>query len=160
MLDFQLGDWRRVVFVLRLRPPQDQPGGPARGQGAVRRCCHDRQKITWSPLPGCQSLGVAQTLRIAGDRGITPGIAPLLELAKQSQGVTTTCVPALEEIGGVGRKQTAAAVRTTLARRQGRRPEVAKHRILANPQLLGNSPSGPPLLVEGPDLLMERQPPC
>ena len=29
MLGFQLGDLRRVVFVLRLRPPQDQPGRSA-----------------------------------------------------------------------------------------------------------------------------------
>ena len=78
-------------------------------------------------------MRVTQTLRIAGDRGIAPGIAPLLELAKQSQGVTTTCVPPLEEIGGVGGEQTAAAVRTTLTHRQGLRPEITKHGILANP---------------------------
>jgi hypothetical protein len=31
--------------------------------------------------------------------------------------------------------------------------------MLANPQRLGNGPSRPSLAVEGPALLMERQPP-
>ena len=56
-------------------------------------------------------------------------------------------------------RETAAAVRTALTRGPGLRPEVAKHGILADPELLSNGPSGPPLLVEGPDLLMEHQPP-
>ena len=49
-------------------------------------------------------------------------------------------------------------ISATLALRQRRRAAVAIDGILANPQLLGNGPAGPSLLVEGPDLLMERQP--
>jgi hypothetical protein len=42
--------------------------------------------------------------------------------------------------------------------RQGLCAEVAKHGVLAKPQLLGNGLPRPPLMVAGPDLLMERQP--
>ena len=56
-------------FLLRgralLRPSQDEPGGPARGQGAVRRRGHERQGVARSPLPGCLPVRVAQTLRVA-----------------------------------------------------------------------------------------------
>ena len=131
--------WRAL-----LRPSQDQPGRPARGQGAVQRCGHDRQGMTSSPLLGCHLLGVAQTLRIARHGGIAPGISPLLELAEEPQGVTAAGVPTVEETSGVGRENTAAAVRTALAFGQGLRPKVAKHGILANPQLLGNGSSGHP----------------
>jgi hypothetical protein len=63
------------------------------------------------------------------------------------------------KIGCVEREETAAAVRAALACRPRCRAQVAKHRILATLQLLGNGPPVPPLLVDGPDLLMERQPP-
>jgi hypothetical protein len=59
----------------------------------------------------------------------------------------------------IGREDAAAAIRTALALRQRCHAEVPKHGILANPQVLGNGPPRLPLLVEGPDLLMERQPP-
>src|SRR5882724_2024012 len=142
-----------------LRPSQDEPGRPARGQGAVRRRSYERQGVASSPRPRCLPLRLAQTLGVAGDRGITAGVAQWLDLPEEPQRVTTTRVPALEEIGYVGREETAAAVCTALTRGQGLRSEVTKHGILANPQLLGNGPAGPPLLMEGPDLLMKRQPP-
>jgi hypothetical protein len=125
----------------------------------VRRRGYERQGVAAAPLPRCLPLCLAQTLGVAGDRGITAGVALWLDLPEEPQSITTTRVPALEEIGGVGREETAAAVRTALTRGQGFRPEVAKHGILANPLRLGNGPPGPPLLVEGPDLLMKRQPP-
>jgi hypothetical protein len=58
-----------------------------------------------------------------------------VELVEESQGVTAAGVPTVEEIGCVGGEKTAAAVCTTLALGQGFGPGVAKHRILANPQL-------------------------
>jgi hypothetical protein len=58
----------------------------------------------------------------------------------------------------IGCEETAAAIYTALALRQCRRAEVAIDGILANPQLLGHGPPGPPLLVKAPDPLMERPP--
>jgi hypothetical protein len=125
----------------------------------VRRRGYERQGVAAAPRPRCLPLCLAQTLGVAGDRGITVGVALWVDLPEEPQRITTTRVPALEEIGGVGREATAAAVRTALTRGQGLRPEGAKHGMLANPQRLGHGPPGPPLLVEGPDLLMKRQPP-
>src|SRR5882724_1878078 len=123
-----------------LRPSQDEPGRPARGQGAVRRRGYERQGVAASPRPRCLPLRLAQTLGLAGDRGITAGVALWLDLPEEPQRITTTRVPALEEIGGVGREATAAAVRTALTRGQGLRPEGAKHGMLANTMV----PSGRP----------------
>jgi hypothetical protein len=83
-----------------------------------------------------------------------------LKLPEAWQGIPVTCVPAFEEIRVIGSENTATAISAALALRQRRHAEVAIDGILANPQVLGNGPPGPPLLVEAPDLLMERQPLC
>jgi len=82
-----------------------------------------------------------------------------LELAEEAQGLPAPRLPTFEESGGVGREETAAAVRAALALGHGLHPEGAKDGMLANPQRLGHGPARPPLLVEGPDLLRERPPP-
>ena len=133
MLSRELREQMLLRWHALLRSSQDQPGRLARGHGAVWRRGHDRQGMTSSPLLGCPFLGVAQTLRIARHGGIAPGISPLLELAEEPQDVTAAGVPTVEEIRGVGRENTVAAVRTALALGQGLRPKVAKHGILANP---------------------------
>ncbi len=67
MLGLQLGDLRRVVCVLRLRPPPDQPGGPARGQGAGRQCGHIREgHTTPQAQEGGATDGEAQATASAG----------------------------------------------------------------------------------------------
>jgi hypothetical protein len=159
ILGYELCQEVLLLWRALLRPSQHQPRRPVRGQGAVPGLRHHWQGLAASPLPGRPPLRVAQTLRIARHGGIAPRIALLLELSEEPQGIAATRVPAFEEIGCVGREETAAAVRAALAFRQRCRAQVAKHRILANLQLLGNGPPGPPLMMEGPDLLMERQPP-
>jgi hypothetical protein len=99
-------------------------------------------------------LGIARHGRVA------PSIPTLLQLPEEPQGITVPGVPAFEEIGVIGRENTAAAISTALALRQRLRAEVAIDGILANPQLLGDGPPGPPLLVQAPDPLVERPPLC
>ncbi len=159
MLSFQLGEWGGLVIILPLWSPQRQPGRSPCGELALRRLRHNRQDLPRrAVLPGL-ALRLAQTLRIAGHGRGAPSIPPPLELPEESQGVTVTRVPAFQEIRFIGGEETAAAISAALALRHRRRAEVAIDGILANPQLLGHGPPGPPLLVEAPELLMERQPP-
>jgi hypothetical protein len=81
-----------------------------------------------------------------------------LELPIEVQGVTVSRVPAFQAIRVRGGEETAAASRAALALRQRRRVEGAIDGMLAHPQLLGKGPPRPPLLGQGPDLLMERRP--
>jgi hypothetical protein len=159
ILGDELGQEVLLLWRARLRPSQHQPRRPVRGQGAVPGLCHHWQEVAASPLPGCPPLRVAQTLRLARHGGRAPRIARLLERSEEPHGIAATRVPAFEEIGCGGREQTAAAVRAALAFRPRGRAQVAKHRMPANLQLLGNGPPGPPLMVEGPALLRARQPP-
>jgi hypothetical protein len=108
-------------------------------------------------LPG-RALRLAQTLRIAGHGRGAPRLPAPLQLPEESHGVTVPRVPACQEIRGLGREETAAAIRAALARRQRRRAEGAIDGMLANPQRLGHGPPGPPRLVDAPDLLMARPP--
>ena len=108
-------------------------------------------------LPGL-ALRLAQTLRLTGHGRVAPSIPTALKLPEEAQGVTVPRVPAFEEIRVRGREDTATALRAALALRPCRHAEVAIDGILANPQVLGHGPPGPPLLVEAPDLLMERPP--
>ena len=98
-----------------------------------------------------QALGIARHGRVA-PRSPTP-----LARSEEAHGVPVPRVPALREIRVIRRQDTAATIGSALTLGQGVHPEVPKHRILANPQLLGNGLCRPPLLVQGPDLLMERQ---
>jgi hypothetical protein len=76
---------------------------------------HKRQGVTWSPLSWCLALRLAHALGVAGDGDITAAVAMLLELSEESQGVAAPRIPAFEEIGCIGREETAAAVTARLA---------------------------------------------
>jgi hypothetical protein len=78
---------RQEVLLLGralLRPSQDEPSGPARGQGAVRRRGHTRQGVAWSPLSRCLALRLAHALGVAGNGDITAGVTTLLERSEAS----------------------------------------------------------------------------
>ncbi len=109
-------------------------------------------------VAGMSTLGRGADAAPRGRPWPSSGITPLLALAKPSPGVTTTGVPAVEEREGGGREERAAAVRPTLTRGAGLRPEITHHGMLANPQRRGHGPPRPPLTVVGPDLRPARQP--
>jgi hypothetical protein len=159
LLGDELGQEVLLRWRARLRPSQHQPRRPVRGQGAVPGRCHHWQEVAASPLPGCPPVRVAQTLRLARHGGRAPRIARLLERSEAPHGIAATRVPAFEASGCGGREQTAAAGRAALACRPRGRAQVATHRLPATLQRLGHGPPGPPLMVEGPDLLRARQPP-
>ena len=108
-------------------------------------------------LPGL-ALRLAQTLRITGPGRVAPSLPTALKLPEEAPGVTVPRVPAFEARRVIGREETATAICAALALRPCRHAEVAIDGSLANPQVLGHGPPGPPLLVEAPDLLMERPP--
>ena len=76
----------------------------------------------------------------------------------EAHGITVTCIPACEEIRGIGREETAAVISTALARRPRLRAEVTIDGLLAHAQRLGDGPPGPPRLVHAPALCVEGQP--
>jgi hypothetical protein len=112
----------------------------------------------WWPLSRCLALRLAQTLGVAGHGDITASVATRLELSEESQDVAAPRVPAFEEIGGIGREETAAAVTARLALGKSGGPQRAKHRILADAEPCRDRMPRPSLAVQGPDLLIERQP--
>jgi hypothetical protein len=138
---------QQLVFLwcTPLRPSREQPGRPTCREVAVRRLHHDRQRLPRPPAPRGLTLRLAHALGVAGNRGITVRIVMLLELSEEAQGVAAAGIPARQDIGVVRGQGTVATISTALA--QGRRTQVAKHRILANSQLSGNGPSGPSLVM-------------
>jgi len=158
MLGLQLDELSGLVLIQPLWSPQDQPGRPTGGEVAGCRLGHGRQGLPRPPRPRGLTLRLAQALGIARHGRVAPSIPTPLELSEEAHGVPVPRVPACQEIRVIGREAAAAAIGSALARGQGLYPEVPKHGILANPQRLGNGPCRPPLLVEGPDLLMQRPP--
>ena len=122
-------------------------------QGRQRTLRRPRQpgvQLCWLPL--------AHALGIAGNGDIPAGVTTLLELSEVSQGVAALRVPAFKEIGGRGREETAAAVTAQLALGNRGGPQRAKHRILGDSELCRDRMPWPSLAVQGPNLLIERQP--
>src|SRR5918999_5995747 len=158
MPGLQLGELAGLILIQPLWPPQDQPSRPTGGEVAGGRLGHGRQGLPRPPLPRGLALRLAQALGIARHGRVAPRIPTPLELSEESHGVPVPRVPACQEIRVIGREEAAAAIGSALTLGQGLHPEVPKHSILANPQLLGNGPCRPPLLVESPELLMERPP--
>jgi hypothetical protein len=161
MLSCQLGELGGLVIILppaalvAAAPARSPDGRSAGGAKAPRRPAVPPRR----PVLAGLALGLAQTLRIARHGRVAPSIPMLLELPEESYGVTVTRIPAVQEIRFIGREDAAAAISAALALRQRCHAKVPKHGILANPQLLGHGPPRPPLMVAGPDVLMECQPP-
>jgi len=155
----QLGELGGLVIILPLWSPQDQPGRSTGGQLAVRRRCDDRQCLARRPVVAGLAWRLAHALGLTRHGRVAPSIPTLLDLPEELSGVTVPRIPAVQEIRVRGREDAAAASGAALALRQRGDTKIPKHGILANPQVLGHGPPRPPLLVEGPDLLMECQPP-
>lgn len=103
-------------------------------------------------------MGLTQTAGIGGHEGIAAGIAAWFEIPKQLCGGAAACIPALEERGFVGIQQAAAAVTPPLAPHKGGGLEIPLHGARTDPHVLGNREHGPPLVVQGPDLLIHTLP--
>ena len=103
-------------------------------------------------------MRLAQALDIARHGRVAPSIPSQLQLSEEAHGGLMPRIPTFQEVCVIRCQDTTAAIDSALTLGQGLHLEVPKHRIFANPQLLSNSPCQPPLLVEGPALLMERPP--
>jgi hypothetical protein len=67
-----------------------------RGELAVLRLCDEGQRLPRRSLPGSETLGLTETLRVAGHRGIAPPVALPLEDVKHLQGIAAAPVPVLQ----------------------------------------------------------------
>src|SRR5262245_2264374 len=149
-----------LVSLPPLWPPQHQPGRATGREVVGCRLRHHWPGLPPLPLLRCLALRLVQTLGIAGHGRVTPRIPTRLKLPEALQGITVTGMPAFSERRVRGGAETAAAISAALALRQRLRAEVTIDGVLAHPQLLGDGPPGPPLLVQAPELLVERQPRC
>ena len=115
--------------------------------------CHEIVRIPsyWSNIFSTQ---IFQELLIA------PRVAPLPELAKQPHGSVAAGIPALKEIGFRGVEHTVPVVAAAFASPKGGGPEVTLYRTQTQPDLLRNGRGRPALVVQSPDLLMQRLPAC
>src|SRR5262249_17452720 len=103
-----------------------------------------------------QALGLSQPAGIGRDHAIAARIAPLAEVAKQAHRVVAPGIPALQEIRLIEVEATVAEVTATFASRKRGGLEIALHRAQPQPDLLRNGRGGPALVVQGPDLRMQR----
>src|SRR5205085_7409323 len=129
-----------------------------RRQGLAWRLGHGRQGRVWAAVPGGQALGLPQTAGIGRDHPIAPRIATLTEVAKQPHGGVAPRIPALEEIRLIWVEDTVPAVAPPFAPCKRGAPEIALHGAQTQPDVLGNGRGGPALVVQGPDLRMQRLP--
>jgi len=158
LLSPHVGELLRLgVGTLRLAS-QYQPGGAAWRQRLAQRLGHGRQRLAWAAVPGGQALGLSQTACIGCDDTIATHIATLAEVTKQPHGIVAPCIPALEEIRLIRVEATVPAVATPFAPRKRGPLEIALDGAQTQPDLLGNGRSGPALVVQGPDLRMQRLP--
>jgi hypothetical protein len=158
MLCGQLGELLGLVCCALLPASEHQPGRPARCQGLVWRLGPDRQRLPRAALSGSQALGLMQTAGIGGDEAIAPGVATPLEVAKQPHRGVAASVPTLQHRGFVWAQETVAVVTPRLASREGGRPEIPLDGARTHPDPPRNRGDGPPLAVQGPDLLIRRLP--
>ena len=158
MLRAQLSELLRFRLVALLCPPYDQPGRPACRQQRVMWLGHHWEGRRRRPMSRYLALRLAQALRVAGDGRIASRIATLLERAIEAQGITAARVPPFQDIGFIRIEDTAASIAPARALGQGCRPQIAKHRTLANAQMGGNAIARPPLLPQRPHLLMACDP--
>jgi hypothetical protein len=119
---------------------------------------HDGECRPTPLLPRRLTLCLAQALCVTGDGGIAPGIATLLQLAIQAQGIVTAGIPPFQEIGFVGIEDTVATVTAARALRQGGGAEIAKYRTPPDAQMGGNGMARPAVLPQRPPLLMALNP--
>lgn len=83
MLALEVREELSVGIRTVLRPFQHQPGGPACGQRRSLQLDDAWERLARAPLAWPSSLGLAQTLHVAGHRGIAPGTAAALEVPKE-----------------------------------------------------------------------------
>ena len=145
------------VGALRLAS-QHQPGGSAWGQRLAEGLRHRWQGLARATVPRGQALGLPQPAGIGGDYPIAPRIATLAEVAKQPHGGVAPRIPALEEIRLIGVEATVPAIATPFAPRKRGAPEVALDGAQTQPDVLGNGRGGPALVVQSPDLRIQRLP--
>jgi hypothetical protein len=150
MLRAQLG----VILSALPRLPHHQPSRLTSGEGPVVGFGHAGEGQPTPPWP----RRLAQALGVAGDGGVAPRIAALLELPREAPGVVTAGVPPVQEIGVIGGEDTVAAVTASPALRQGGSAQIAKHRRLADAEVGRNGVPRPPLVVQRPHLLMAVDP--
>src|SRR5262245_35779524 len=107
-----------------------------------------------------QALRLTQTAGIGRHHAIASAIAALTDLAKEPHGGIAAGIPALEQIRFIGVEQTGPRVAAALASRKRGGPEIALHRPETQPHVLGNGRARPSLLMQSPELRMQRLPVC
>jgi hypothetical protein len=158
LLGAQVRELLRLGGGTLLRAPEHQPGGPAWGQGLVRRFGHPWQRLPCTSLSGGQALGLTQAAGIGRHEAIASGIATPLEVAKQPHRGVAARIPALEERGFVGIQQAAAAVTPPLAPQKGGGLEIPLHGARTNSNMLCDGGDRPALAMQGLDLLIHMLP--
>jgi len=156
----QLGELVRLGLGTLGLTPQPQPGRAARRQGRAHRRRHARQGPPWAALPRREALRVAQAASLGRHGPITPGVAALLELAKEPHRGRATRIPALEAIRCIEVAQTVPRVAAALAPRKRGGPEIALDCPETQPHVLGDRGARLSLLMQGPDLRMQGLPAC
>jgi hypothetical protein len=96
-------------------------------------------------LSGGQALSLTYAASIGGNQGIAPGIALLLEVAKEPRSRATASIPALEEGGFVRAQETPPAVTPAFAPRKGGGLEIALHGVRTHFYIACNSGDRPAL---------------